>query len=97
MESWTKDVNNDLKNVYIAAIIVLLYLMCSLGSFSPIFCRVAVAFSGALSIILSASAAFGILFYFDQKIGSLHASLPFLIIAVGVEHMYVICEAIDQI
>ena len=97
MESWAKDVNHDMNNIFIAAIIVLLYLVCSLGSFSPIFCRGTVALSGSLSIILSASAGFGLLFYCGQKISSLHASLPFLIIAVGVEHMYVICEAIDQI
>ena len=27
----------------------------------------------------------------------MHGSLPFLIFAVGIEHMYVICEAVDQV
>lgn len=48
-----------------------------------------------MSILLSTFAGFGLLFYAGEQIGSLHGSLPFLIIAVGVEHMYVICEAID--
>ena len=95
MESWALDVQSDMKNIFIAVPIVFLYIVCTLGSLSPVFCRGSVTFVGAISSLLSISSGFGLLFYTGQKIGSLHGSLPFLIIAVGVEHMYVICEAID--
>ena len=88
---------SDAKNVIVAAIVAFIYLVCSLGTFSPIFCRTTVAFAGATSVILPTLAGFGLLFFAGQSIGNLHGSLPFLIIAVGVEHIYIICEAIDQV
>ena len=63
IESWAQDVRDDLPSIFIAAIVVAIYLVCTLGSFSPIFCRGVIAFNGALSIILSTSGGFGILFY----------------------------------
>ena len=95
MESWAKDVRSDATNIFLAAIVVVIYIACTLGSFSPIFCRGVVTLSGTISNILSLFAGFGLLFYSGEQIGSLHGSLPFLIFAVGIEHMYVICEAID--
>ena len=97
IESWEKNLHQDLSILFVVAIIVFVYILCTLGSFSPIFCRGVVAFNGALSILLSTTGGFGILFYSGEKIGSLHGQLPFLIIIVGVEQMYAICDAIDQV
>ena len=72
IESWEKDLQEDLYTLFVAATIVFVYIICTLGSFSPIFCRGVVAFNGALSILLSATGGFGILFYCGEKIGSLH-------------------------
>ena len=63
IESWARDVRDDMTSILIAAIVVFIYIVCTLGSFSPIFCRGVVAFAGALSVILSISGGFGILFY----------------------------------
>lgn len=63
MESWASDVRSDTTNVFVAAFIVFIYIICTLGTFSPIFCRGFVAFCGALSIMMSTSGGFGLLFY----------------------------------
>ena len=63
MESWSQDMKSDAENIFIAVPIVFIYIMCTLGSVSPIFCRGGVAFIGALSTVLSISGGFGLLFY----------------------------------
>ena len=95
IESWRQDVRSDATNIFFAAAIAFLYIVCTLGTFSPIFCRGLVAFNGALNLVLSIFAGFGVLFYTGQQISSFHGSLPFLIMTIGVENMYVICDAID--
>jgi len=97
IESWSQDVRSDSTNILFAALVAFLYFVCTLGTFSPIFCRGLLAFNGALNLVLSIFAGFGMLFYFGQSISSFHGSLPFLIMAIGVENMYVICDAIDQV
>ena len=97
IESWRQDVRSDATNIFFAAAIAFLYIVCTLGTFSPIFCRGLVAFNGALNLVLSIFAGFGVLFYTGQQISSFHGSLPFLIMTIGVENMYVICDAIDQV
>ena len=52
-----------MKNIFIAVPIVLLYIVCTLGSLSPVFCRGGVAFVGGVSNLLSISSGFGLLFY----------------------------------
>ena len=73
-----------------------LYVIMFLGSFSPIHCRVIVAIGGILSIILSSFAGFGILYYCGAKTSGFHSWLPFLLMAIGVDHIFVICNAVDQ-
>ena len=88
---------NDIKNVVIAAAVAFIYIVLTLGTCSPIFCRASVAFAAAVSVMMPIISGFGLLFFAGQSIGSFHGSLPFLIIVVGIEQVYVICEAIDQV
>ena len=97
IESWASDMRSDVNNVYVAATVAFIYIVLTLGTCSPIFCRASVALAGAVSVIMPIFSGFGLLFFAGQSIGSLHGSLPFLIIVVGIEQVYVICEAIDQV
>lgn len=39
----------------------------------------------------------GLLFYSGESLSSLHYTLPLMIMSVGIEHLFVICHAIDEI
>ena len=95
MASWSQDVNQDLLSVVLAACIVGLYTIIFMGSCTPIHCRVIVALGGIVSVILSFFAGFGLLFYTGLHVSTFHAWLPFLLMCIGVEHMFVIVNAID--
>ena len=95
MESWVRDVKEDLISIAIAALAVSLYIILFLGSFSPIHCRCLVALGGILSVTISFFSGFGLLYFCGQYTSSFHSWLPFLLMCIGVEHMFVICQAID--
>ena len=96
IESWTKDILSDIYAIFIAFAAVSLYIVLFIGSFSPIHCRCFVALAGISAIILSFFSSFGLLFYFGLHFSSFHAWLPCLAMSIGVEHMFVLCNAIDQ-
>lgn len=73
-----------------------IYVIFFLGSCSPTHCRLVVALGGTISIILSFFAGFGLLYYFGFEASTFHSWLPFLMMSIGVEHMFVICNAVDQ-
>ena len=91
MESWVEDIKEDFISIVIASLAVSLYIMLFLGSFSPIHCRCLVALGGIFSVIISFFAGFGILFFSGHHTSSFHSWLPFLLMSIGVEHMFVVC------
>ena len=82
--------------MFIAVIAVALYITIFIGSFSPIHCRCIVALAGIVSIALSTFAGFGLLYYCGMNTSTFHSWLPFLSMSIGVEHMFVICNAVDR-
>ena len=80
----------------IASASVAVYIILFLGAFSPMHCRCLVALAGAVSVVLSFFSGFGLLFLCGQSYSTFHSWLPFLLMAIGVEHMFVICGAVDQ-
>ena len=55
-----------------------------------------VAAGGGVSITLSFFSGFGLLFYCQQESQTLMAWMPFLATAIGLEHIFVLCNAVDQ-
>ena len=96
IQSWSEDVNHDLVSVFFFTSAVSLYIIIFLGSCTPIHCRCLVAFGGILSVILSFFSGFGLLYYCGQHTSAFHSWLPFLLMIIGVEHMFVICNAVDS-
>ena len=62
-ESMSDAIAKDNVSILIAAIVMSLYLIIFLGSFSPLHCRLVVALSGILSVVLSFFSGFGLLYY----------------------------------
>ena len=82
--------------MFIAAGAAGLYVILFLGSFSPIHCRLMVALAGILSVVLAFFAGFGLLYYCGFSTSTFHSWLPFLAMSIGVEHMFVLCNAVDR-
>ena len=96
IESWTEDIVNDIFAVFLAAAVVGLYIVLFMGSFSPIHCRCLVALAGISAVILSFFSGFGLLYYCGFHTSSFHSWLPFLAMTIGVEQMFVLCNAVDR-
>ena len=94
-DSWSQDVQNDLYSVIIASVLVGVYVICFLGSFSPLHCRLMVSLAGAASVLLSFFSGHGFLSLCGLKYSNFNSWLPFLLMAIGVEHFFIICNNLD--
>jgi len=90
------DIRADLKLVQIAIGLVGVYTCMMLGTFSGMHCRLVVSLMGLFCVGLSYAAGSGICFYLGGKTAGVHSLLPFLLIGIGVDDMFVICNAVDQ-
>jgi Niemann-Pick C1 protein len=61
-----------------------------LGSFSPIKCRSVLAFTGILCVGLAYGSSVGFSALCGQKTTGIHNLLPFLLLGIGVDDMFVI-------
>ena len=75
---------------------MIIYLVIFLGSCSPIHCRLLVMVSGILCIILSTFAGNYIGFKLGYLMNDTHYAMPFLTLGIGVDDIFVICNAFDQ-
>jgi Niemann-Pick C1 protein len=95
-DSFISDIKNDLDLISISMGLVVAYCIFFMGSFSPVHFRSVAACVTLLCIILSYCASVGILSYFGQKMSGIHSLLPFLLIGIGVDDMFVLSSCIDN-
>ena len=67
-----------------------------LGNCSPIHCRCFLASIGLLCVSLSITAGGGVCFAIGQLMSTVHNILPFMLLGIGVDDMFVIVNTIDQ-
>ena len=70
--------------------------MVVLGSCSPIHCRASATLVGVISVMLSVFAGQGMCYLIGFKFSEVHETLPILMLGIGVDDMFVICNALDQ-
>ena len=68
-----------------------------LGNCSPIHCRCVQASIGLACVTFSICAGGGICFLIDLKMTTVHNILPFMLLGIGVDDMFVIVNTIDQV
>lgn len=90
------DFNSDLFLVQMAIMMVAIYTAINIGGLSPIHCRCCVTACGLVSVLLCYLAGFSIAFAFQLKQSGIHSLMSFLLIGIGVDDMFVICNSIDQ-
>ena len=67
-----------------------------IGSYSPIHCRLVLTLIGILSVLLSIGAGFGFCFAAGWKVTEANEAIPIIMLGIGVDDIFVICNAIDQ-
>ena len=70
--------------------LIIVYLFVVLGACSPIRCRVALAFVGLICIGLSFASARGLASILGFESTGIHNIMPFLLIGVGADDMFVL-------
>lgn len=94
--AFSDDIRADLVLIQLAIMLVSIYTILVLGTFSAIHCRLVVALMGLLCVGIAYAAGFGICFYLGGETAGVHNLMPFLLIGIGVDDMFVICNAVDQ-
>ena len=80
-----------------AAFAIVCYCALVLGSLSPIHCRLTATILGFGCVMLAVQAGFGFCGILDLRLSAVHDSLPILMLGIGVDDMFVICNALDQV
>ena len=79
-----------------AIFLIFVYANLVLGSCSPIHLRTASASIGIFCVTLSVLSGYGLAFLLGQKLSQAHNILPFMLIGLGVDDMFVIVNTVDQ-
>ena len=58
-------------------------------------CRLVVSLMGLLSVGLAYASGFGLVYLCGGETAGVHNLMPFLLIGIGVDDMFVICNAVD--
>jgi len=74
---------------------VAIYSIIFLGSCSPIHIRACTGFCGIMTVFLSYACGSAFMFLIGGQVAGVHSLLPFLLIGIGVDDMFVIANAID--
>jgi len=95
MQAFEADVNNDLMLVNFAVMTVAAYSVIFLGSCSPIHIRACLGCCGIATIMLSFIVGCSVMYLAGQLGSDINTLLPFMLVGIGVDDMFVISNAID--
>ena len=93
--TFAKFVFSDVAKAAIAGTMILSYCVIMLGSCSPIHCRVSTTLLGIVCVALSVEGGAGMTVLLDFKWSEVHDTLPILMLGIGVDDMFVLCNALD--
>lgn len=94
-ETFIAEIGTDATLLITAFMGIFMYSFFVLGACSPIHMRITSAIIGLSCVLLSILAGYGISFYAGYKFSDMHGVLPFLILGLGVDDMFVIVNTID--
>jgi len=91
-----RSVGGDIMLMVITYTIMITFVCLALGHFDPVRFRGSTAMGGVLLIILATLSAYGISALTGAKFTSLAQILPFLILGVGVDDMFILVASFDR-
>lgn len=77
--------------------LIFLFIAFTLGKWNALEQRVLLSLTGILVIGMALGASFGFCFYLNLFIADMHPTIPFLLLGIGVDDMYVIVQAVDNL
>ncbi|XP_078317578.1 patched domain-containing protein 3-like isoform X2 [Crassostrea virginica] len=86
-------VNDDINLLSVGICIVLIFVIVTLGRFNLVEHKLLLSLAGLLSVGMSIGFAYGLATTFGVIYGPVHAIMPFLLLGIGVDDMFVIVEA----
>lgn len=92
---FASDVVGDIILMLYAMVLVTSYSIVVLGGCSPIHMRSSLAGTGIICVILSTASGFGCSFALGLRISEMHNVLPFMVLGIGVDNMFVIVNCVD--
>ena len=95
-DAFSSDIRDDLGTVVKAIALVSVYCILFMGSFSPIHFRSAAGVIALACVGLSYSSSSGFAYLVGARSAGINNLLPFMLIGIGVDDMFVISSAIDQ-
>ena len=93
--SFTNSAMEDTLLLIVAVCLVTVYTCIVLGSCSPVHFRAVSAGLGIMCVFLATASGYSISFFFGLKISRLHNIMPFMVLGIGVDDMFVIVNTID--
>ena len=87
---------SDVKFAFFAVSLIIVYSAIFLGSCSPIHCRLSLALGGVSCILISIIVGEAVCYMSGWKASVFTSVLPILMCGIGVDDMFVICNALDQ-
>lgn len=88
---------NDRVIVNISIVLLVCYSLLVLGTCHPVGCRATAAAVGVVSTLMAYAASYGLCCIMGLKISNLHPLLPFLLLGIGADDMYVLAAVVDQV
>lgn len=86
---------SDVGLLGIAVVLVSTYSFFVLGSLSPIHFRSVTSLLGIFCVLLGTGAGYATAFFIGQEASNFHNILPFMILGIGVDDMFVIVNSVD--
>ena len=83
--------------VNISIVLLISYSLLVLGTCHPVGCRAAAATIGIGSTMMAYAASYGLCCLVGLEISNMHPLLPFLLLGIGADDMYVIVAVVDQL
>ena len=95
-DSFVSDITGDVAYLSIAVLLVSTYSFFVLGNLSPVHFRSCTAIIGMGCVFLGVTSGYAMAFFMTLKTSNFHNILPFMVIGIGVDDMFVIVYSVDQ-
>ena len=86
---------HDTNLAILAGLVILTYSITFLGTCSPIYCKLIVSLAGLICILLSVVTGNCIGYIIGLEQSDAMLVMPILMLGIGLDDMFVICNALD--
>ncbi|KAK2569522.1 Patched domain-containing protein 3 [Acropora cervicornis] len=90
-------IQSDVQLLSIGYVLIIIYVAIMLGKFTRLNVKAWLALLGVVCVGLAIGVSFGLSSAFGVFYGPVHSTLPFLLLGIGVDDMFVIVQAWDNI